>query len=551
VRFGAGWRGLLILQTDYIEICSLKKIQTSFKVTFMKQLIQLFLLLLCACGSNISQNLRVNIGSEPQTLDPRKARSLQDQTMAKVFFEGLSRISPQEKAELALAEKVEISEDGKVYIFTLRNTKWSNGDPVTADDFVYAWRGVLHPDFISDQAFQMYVLKNAKAAKSGEVEVEKIGVRALDTKRLQVELENPTPYLLDLLAMPVFFPIPAKIDRANPHWAEESKTYICNGPFTLNEWKHSNAILVKKNPRYWDAAHVKLGAIEMVMVSEETEFKMYEKKELDWAGSPLSILPLDALPQLKEKKALYQKPFLATYFYRINTEKAPFDDPALRRAFALAINRKEIVEHVTQGGQIPATGLVPPQMGLQHTTYFSDGDVEGARLLLADADLAALPPITLLYLAGERNHLIAQAVQDQWLKAFGIHVYLEPVERKVYYDRIAKKDFQLAAGCWTADYNDPINFLEVFKYKTNGTNNTLWEDSRYITLLDKAVQTADPQERYRLFQASEEILIEAMPIIPLYYYTQLFVKGDRLHDVVVSALGSIDFKWAYIEEAPK
>lgn len=517
----------------------------------MKYLVQLFLLLLCACSSSPSTNLRVNIGSEPRTLDPRKARSLQDQTMAKVFFEGLFRINPQEKAEFSLAEKVEVSENGKVYVFTLRNAKWSNGDPVTAEDFVYAWKGVLHPEFLSEQAFQMYVIKNAKAAKSGKVDVEAVGVRALDAKTLQVELENPTPYFLDLLTMPVFFPVPSKIDRANPHWAEESTTYVCNGPFTLDQWRHSDAILVKRNPRYWDAAHVRLGGIEMVMVNEETEFKMYEKNELDWAGSPLSILPLDALPKLKEKQALYQKPFLATYFFRVNTEKAPFDDTSLRRAFALSINRKEIIEHVTQGGQLPAMGLVPPKMGLEQTAYFSDGDVDAAKLLLADADLAALPPITLLYLAGERNHLIAQAVQDQWSKAFGIRIYLEPVERKVYYDRIAKKDFQLAAGSWTADFNDPLNFLEVFKFKTNGSNNTSWEDERYIALLDKAVQMVDLQERCSLFQASEEILMEAMPIIPVYYYTQLFVKGERLQDVVVSALGSIDFKWAYIAEGSK
>ncbi len=510
----------------------------------MRYIVILFLL--CACGGAKTQHLKINIGAEPYSLDPRCARDLQSQTIAKMFFEGLVRINPMDKPELALAEKVDISEEGKTYTFTLRKATWSDGGPVTADDFVYAWRQVLSPDFPSDQAFQLYAVKNAKAAKSGALPLEEVGVSARDGK-LIVELENPTPYFLELLAMPVFFPVNAKLDQEDPQWAQNGDNYISNGPFALEEWRHSDAIVVKKNPGYWDAGHVKLGKIELVMVSEETEFKMYERKELDWAGSPLSILPLGALPTLKEKKSLNQKPFLATYFFRLNTEKAPFNDLRVRRAFALALNRQEIVEHVTQGGQLPATGLVPSSMGLQNQPYFKDGDEQEAKDILSGVDLSKMPPVKLLYISSERNHLIAQAVQQQWQKALGIAVELEGVERKVCFEKMSKKDYQLASGSWTADFNDPINFLEVFKYKTNGSNNTLWEDSRYAALLDQAMETVDLSERKLLFQASEELLIESMPIIPLFYYTMLYVKNDKVHDVVVSALGSIDFKWAYLD----
>lgn len=511
----------------------------------MRYIVALFLL--CACGTTQTRHLKVNVVAEPYSLDPRRARDLQSQTMAKMFFEGLVRINPKDQPELALAEKVEVSKDGFVYVFDLRKAVWSNGDPVTAGDFVHAWRQVLSPDFPSDQAFQLYVLKNAKAAKQGKVKIEEIGVKE-DNGKLVVELENPTPYFLELLAMPVFFPVNAKLDQQNPNWAQDKKSYVSNGPFILDEWRHSDALLVKKNPQYWDAPSVKLGEIELVMVGEETEFKMYEKKQLDWAGSPLSILPLSSLPQLKNKQALNQKPFLATYFFRLNTEKAPFDDIRVRHAFALALNRQEIVEHVTQGGQMPATGLVPESMGLQSQPYFTDGDIDGAKAILSTVDFSDTGPIKLLYISNERNHLIAQAVQQQWKTALGIEVELEPVERKIYFERISRKDFQISSGSWTADFNDPINFLEVFKYRSNGSNNTFWEDDRYAALLDQAMQAADPQQRKHLFQASEEILMEAMPIIPLFYYTMLYVKNDRVQNVVVSALGSIDFKWAYLDK---
>jgi oligopeptide transport system substrate-binding protein len=319
----------------------------------------------------------------------------------------------------------------------------------------------------------------------------------------------------------------------------------------LEEWRHSDAIVVKKNPYYWDKAHVKLSGIELIMVNEETELKMYQKEELDWAGSPLSTLPLNALSELKKNKLLHQKPFLGTYFFRVNTQKAPFDNLQVRKALALALNRAEIVEHVTQGGQEPATGLIPLAMRAEPTPYFIDGDRAGAKEALAGIDLAVLPEIKLLYISGERNHLIAQAVQQQWAEALGIEVKLEGVERKIYYDRISKKDFQLSAGSWTADYNDPMNFLEVFKYKTNGSNNTFWEDSRYGALLDQAEKTISANERSHLFQTAEKILIEQMPIIPVFHYTMLYLKNDRVQDVAVSALGSIDFKWAYLMEDKK
>jgi len=511
-------------------------------------------LIMASCGTTNTQQLRINIGAEPHSLDPRRARDLQSQTMAKMFFDGLMRLNPEEKAELALAETIEVSDDGKTYIFHLREARWSNGDPVSADDFAYAWKKVLDPSFPTDTASQFYLIQNAKKAKEGKVSLDDVGIKVLGPRTLEVELENPAPYFLELLAMPIFYPVNQRIDQISPHWAESSSSYVCNGPFMPTEWRHSDKIEAVKNPRYWDAASVKLQQMEVVMVAEQTELLMFQKKELDWAGSPLSVLPIDALPVLKKEKGFYTKPFLATYFFRTNLYQPPFNHPAMRKAFALAINRQQIVEHVLQGNQLPATGLVPPSMGIQEAPYFADGDVEAAKALFAQAlsELSMRPEglknLSLLYVASDRNHTIAQAAQQQWRDAFGITVQLEPVERKVYFDRTSKMQYQLVIGSWTADYNDPINFLEVFKYKANGTNNTGWEDPIYTSLLDRSHETVDLKDRLALLQESEKILMDAMPIIPVFHYTMLYMKNDKVRDVVVSNLGGVDFKWAYLLE---
>ncbi|MBS0653781.1 MAG: peptide ABC transporter substrate-binding protein, partial [Verrucomicrobia bacterium] len=424
-------------------------------------------------------SIRMNIKDEPQTLDPRKARDLNSITLMKMLFEGLTRLDCNEKVDLALAEKVDVSPDLKTYTFTLRDAVWSNGDPITAGDFEYAWKMCLGPDYPSDTAFQMYPIKNAKLAKEGKVALEEVGIRALDANTLQVELESPTPYFLSLLASPPFFPVNEKIDRKDPQWSLNAANFVCNGPFSLNEWKHQDRLEVAKNHSYWDADQVKLSAIHLVMVQEETELMMFEKNELDWAGSPLSTLPLEAIKGLRNSSTLKTKEMLGTYFLRSNTEKAPFDHPKIRSAFAYAINRKAIVDHVTQGNQLPATGLVPTFFGLQKAPYFNDANVAMARQLFEEAlsekglTKEAFPEVSLMYRAGERNHLIAQAIQQQWYDAFGIRIKLESLEGKVYFDRISKQDFHLASGSWIADFEDPVNFLEVFKYKSGGSNNTL------------------------------------------------------------------------------
>ena len=317
-----------------------------------------------------SQVVRINIRDEPQTLDPRKARHLNSLAIVHMLFDGLTRGSKEGTAELALAESVDISDDLKSYTFHLKEALWTNGDLVVASDFAYSWKKMLSPDFPSDTAFHLYVIKNAKAAKEGKKSIDEVGIRVLDEKTLAVDLENPTPYFLELLGSPAFFAVNQKVDEQNPAWAQDAATYVSNGPFQLATWKHQDQLTVQKNEKYWDAPKVKIAAIKLHMLTEETELKMFEKQELDWAGSPLSTLPVDALQFLKNTNELKTKKGLGTYFIRTNTEFLPLSHPSIRKAFALAINRKAIVDHVTQGNQLPATGFVPLSFGLQKAALF-------------------------------------------------------------------------------------------------------------------------------------------------------------------------------------
>lgn len=500
-----------------------------------------------------SQVITINILDEPQSLDPRKVRSLRDLNLTRLLMEGLTRTGKSGKAELALASQYEVSNDQQTYTFTLKPSTWSNGDTVTAYDFVYAWKKALTPEYPSDYASQLYPIKNAKSVKLGTLPLSMIGASAPNDHTLVIELEHPVPYMLKLLSLPVFFPVNSKVDKKNPHWADKAETYVGNGPFSLKAWKHRDQLIAQKNPAYWDAEKVKLEKIAMVMVSEETGFSMYQNDELQWDGSPFSTIPMDAINSLRSTPSLRSAPMLGTAFIRTNVSKAPFSSNAIRKAFALAIDRKALVEHVLQGEQTPATGLVPKCMGLQKQPYFMDADREAAvkhfEQGLKDLRVSknSLPEIVLSYANSERSHRMYQALQQQWFETFGIKVRLEPLESQVYFSKVSKQAFMLAGGSWIADLEDPITFLEVFQSKENGTNNTNWENPLYASTLDASYLTTSLEERNKLLSESERILLQDMPIIPIFHYSMLYVQDSAVKDVVISDIGGIDFKWAYLE----
>ncbi|HSX37399.1 MAG TPA: peptide ABC transporter substrate-binding protein [Chlamydiales bacterium] len=513
----------------------------------MIRLCILFFLFFSSCSREKPSQLqiaRLNLSRDPTVLDPRRARDLESITLIRMLFEGLTRMSQNGEAELAIADKVEIDNERLRFVFHLRKSYWSNHDPLTAFDFATSWKTVLDPCFASDVAHYLYPIKNARKAKMGEVDLEAVGVQALDECTLLVELEQPTPYFLKLLTLPVFFPVPSTIVAKNSQWCTAAATLVCNGPFVLTTWEHANRLGFSKNALYWEENTVRLSSIDFFITTPDTALQMFEKGKLDWSGSPLSSIPPDAMKNLKNSKQLEVSPFLATAFYRINT--APqikgkpnlLADPKVRRSLAFAIDREKIVNHVLQGGEEAARSLVPPQMGLQKQGYFQDRNIEVLNPHFED-------PLTISYLNSERNASIAQAIQNQWESTLRIKVHLEAIEPKTFFQRISNGEYQIAAGSWTADFDDPINFLEVFKYKEGGANNTGWENQKYIDLLNRSYICEIEKERSELLKKAEEILMEEMPIIPIFHFSLNFIKNPQFAEVSLSPLGQIDLRSAY------
>lgn len=515
----------------------------------------IFLFTSCGNGQKeASDTLRISTEEDASTLDPRLARDLPNVTTLHMLFEGLMRKNHKGEVVLGVAEKVDVSPDQKKYTFHLRHAMWSNGEFVSAHDFADTWKSMLEPSFPAPNAYQLYVIKGAKAAKEGKASIDQVGIRTIDAQTLVVELEAPTPYFLDLATSFFYFPVHHTL-RKNANLTDKNvpSKWISNGPYKLEAWARHNELIAVKNPYYWDQRSVNIYKISILNLDENTALQMLASGELDWTGSPMCTIPADAIKTLRQEGNLYSISGAGTHLFRLNTQKPPFNNVKMRRAFGLAIDRGALVEHVLQGDQKPATGLVPVSFDLQKTPYFNDHDIPLAQKLFDDALLemkltkTQLPSITLSYSNGERNHKIAQAIQQQWNKAFGIDVKLEGAEGKFIIDKIRRQDFQIASGSWFADFADPINFLDLFKYRANSTNQTQWENATYMALLDKSTLTVDKDERWELLTQAEKLLMDEMPVIPLFYSTFVYAKNPRVKSVYFSDLGYLDFKHATLE----
>ncbi len=505
------------------------------------------------CKSNDSkieteeQLLRINICDDPYNLDPKKIRRLNDVNIVGLLFDGLLRKDKEGVLQLSLAKEMIISSDQKKYTFILKDSYWSNHEKVTSYDFAYTWKKILSKDFPSPMSYQFYVIKNAKEIKEGHLSIDELGITTPDEKTLVIELENPTPYFLEVLSLPFFYPTSKHNEELFPNWSNTIDHFISNGPFNLDRWGHNKEMVLKKSDTYWDGENVKLSKIIMKMVDVEVEHSLYELNELDWAGSPLSWLP----NEMGKNISILSKPYYGTYFIRINVQRFngenDFLNKEIRKALAFSINRKDIVEHILNDNQqIVATTLVPEK----NISMIEDSNIAVAKNVLEKGKekiKGNLPAFTLSYYNNEKNHLIAQTLQRQW-KELGIELKLQAVEMKAYYEKIKKQDYELAMSSWIADFPDAINFLEVFNKRDNGINNTGWENEEYLSLLSQAKEEADLSKREKTLLAAEKILLDEVPIIPLFRLTMKYLKKNELKNVNLSSLGHIDFKYAYFEK---
>lgn len=502
------------------------------------------------------QVVHLNIGQEPPSLDPRHGIDSVSSNILKSLFDGLTRLNVSGEPEPSVADSIDISADHKTYIFHLRESYWSDGTRVTAQDFEYAWKKVLDPTFDSARPDGLYVVKNAQAAKKGEISLDEIGVYAADQDTLVVALEHPYPSFLALLANPECMPVPMHVDQATPHWMREADSYVSNGPFRLKSWRHNYEITLERNPTYWDADDVRLETVHYMMVEDaQTELSMFEMGELQWAGQPLSSLPPEALPTLREQGLLEVQPLTATYLFLLNTTKEPFSNNKFRQALSYGINRQALVEHVTQGGQIPALRLLPPIIGMQDRAYFRDNDVEKAQNYLREAlkemgtTLEDLPQLTLSYNTLEVNKQVALMLQQEWKRNLGLNIRLENADWKVHLSRMYKHQYEMSRYGAIATVNDAMDLLQNFSRGIDDAGNiSPWQHYRYHELLTQARKAAIPSEREELLLEAERVFMEEMPAIPIYHYTIAYVRSPKLRDVPISPQGIADLKWAWMQK---
>ena len=535
------------------------------RMIIMLSIVLMLSVFLAACGGKdndssdkTAQDLRINIVTEPTALHPALAADATSGGVLIQTFEGLTRIDKNGVPQPAMAKDIQVSDDQLTYTFTIRkDANWSNGDPVTANDFVYTWKWVLNPENQSQYAYQLYAIKGAESANTGEGSLDDVAIKAIDDKTLEVTLVNPTPYFLQLLAFYTYFPVNQKVAEKNPDWYKDAgDDYVTNGPFKMTKWNHNESIMLEKNEEYWDADTVKLQTVAISIVDDaNTELNMYNNDELDWAGLPFGALPTDSIKKLKDNGSLKRKAIAGTYWFKFNTTQKPFDNVNIRKALTYAINRQAIVDQIMQGGQIPAMAAVPPTIFSENEQgYFKDNDLEAAKAALQKglkeegySSVKDLPSISLSYNTNEANAKIAQAVQDMWKKNLGISVELDNAEWQVYLEKLGSLDYQIGRNSWAGDYNDAYNFLALYRDADSSTNETGWENAEYVKLLDSSQTETNAEKRKEILKSAETILMDELPIAPVYFYTNTWVQKDNLKDVVISGLGEAQLKWAYFE----
>jgi oligopeptide transport system substrate-binding protein len=527
--------------------------------------ITLLILTLSGCGdyqSNVESGNREGTlhwgnGTEPQSLDPHIATGVPEHHIISSLMEGLVHKDGETlEPRPGVAKSWDISADGRVYTFYLRkDARWSNGDPHNAHDYVWSWWRALQPALGNLYAYMYFPIANAKAYYDGEIsDFSQVGVKALDDYILQVTLTEPIPYFLQLLDHYSTYPVHratvekfGTADQRGTRWTFEGNI-VGNGAFQLKEWKINRRITVERNPFYWDAANVRLNQVVFYPTENvTTEERMFRAGQLHYSGIPSD--KIQAYSQ-SDDPSLRIQPYLGVYFYRLNVDKPQLSDKRVRRALGMAINRDQLVSQITKGGQIPAYTITPPgTMG-----YYPESDLtfdpEAAKKLLAEAGYPngeGFPTTEILYNTSEGHRKIAVALQQMWKKHLNIDVVLLNQEWKVYLDTVSNHHYEIARAGWIGDYVDPNNFLDMFLCN-GGNNRTRWCNNEYDQIILQQVPKAKThQQRLDLFQQAENILLDEMPVIPIYIYTSNNLVHPTVKNFGRNILNQANYREMYLE----
>ncbi len=476
---------------------------------------------------------RISNGAEPESLDPAKIQGVPEHRIFETLFEGLIVYDPQTADGIpGLAESWEVSEDGMTYTFKLRKANWSDGTPITANDVVYSWLRELAPETASPYAwFPVMFLAGAEAYNMGEAGPEAVQIRALDDYTFQMDLIGPLPYVIGALGHYSFAVVPQHaIEKYGDEWILPGN-FVGNGPYTLKEWTPQDKIVAVKNEAYWDAENVKLDEVVFYASDDNnTNYNMYISGQVDW----LTAIPNDKLDSVMMREDYQVAPQLSTYYYTIQTTKAPFDDARVRRALSLAIDRETLVEEVTKAGQIPGWGIVPNMAGydaLEFPYDNMDDAIAEAQELLAAAGYpngVGFPSFSLLYNTDDSHKMIAEYVQQQWANNLGINCTLENQEWATYLSNRNAGNFDVARAGWVGDYQDPNTFLDMFVTGA-GMNGGKYSNEDYDLFINEAARMEAGEERMEILKTAESIMIdEDQAIIPFYYYvSQNLIDLDK------------------------
>lgn len=491
--------------------------------------------------------LRYPIESEPPSLDWGVAYD--HVSIITIFHlqEGLTKQAPDLSIQPALAERWDISKDGKTYTFYLKDTKWSDGVPVRAQDFVYAWQRVLDPKTAALYAYFLFDVVNAYEYNSGKIkDPNLVGIKALDDRRLEIRLKNPASFFLHIPAFLVAFPQRKDVIDSMPKTFTEPPHLRSTGPYRLSKWDHDSKLVLEPNP-YYHGAKPRIERVELHVVKEDsTALNLYERGDLD-VTLRIPALELDRVKKSPEFRSI---PILRGYYYGFNVLEKPFDNPLVRKAFARAIDRKELVS-ILKSGKVPCTSWIPQGLVGYNEKIGLDFNPELARKYLAQAGFPGgknFPPVTAMYDSLEMNKMIAEKLQFMWSQVLGIPpVNLVTQEWKVFLDTLTHAAPPIWRMGWGADYPDPHTFMDVFNSK-GGNNNTRWKSAKYDTLLMQGASTLDPKKRAEIYTEAQKILLETdTVIIPLFQESIDMLVKPHVKDFVIDSIEYLRVSDAWID----
>ncbi len=518
-------------------------------------------------GGEATLDISVCFASEPSTIDPALNTAVDGAIMLQHTFEGLIKWvdDGEGNATLApgMAESWDVSEDGTVYTFHLReDALWSDGEPVTAYDFEYAWKRVVDPETAADYSYMLDCVKNGpEIIYVGTMSPDDLAAVALDEKTFEVTLHTAIPYFIEIAAFPATFPVRQDIiEEYGDQWTFDPATYIGNGPYMMSEWVHNSYIMMVKNPNYYDYDKLGPDSIKFALMDDNNAIlAAFNSGELDFAENP----PVDEIPALLESGQLKVADYIGTYFVCFQTQKEPFDDPRVREAFSLVIDRNYIVNQISRAGETPAGGFVPngiydaegPGSDFREVggDYYSMDDADyaakcdRARELLAEAGYPngeGFPIVEYLYNTADNHRAIGEALQNMWQTELGVQVTLTNQDWAVFIDTRKNGDFTFARHGWIADYNDPITFLDMW-ITTSGNNDAQYNNSEYDALIAKAKATVDVTERMSIMHEAEDMLMAEHVVAPIYFYTQPYMVADDLQGWYYTPLGYFFFAYTY------